>query len=259
MRNAAGIALAAAVLVLASAPAGAGTTRPLFGLTATPARISLAGSGLAVVRVANPGRSAVVVDVGRSGFSLDRRGRPRVVRHGGPRAATAWLSVRPRRFVLRAGTSRLLRVTSRLPRRVEPGDHDAVVLLTTRRVRSEAVALRMRLGIVVRVLAPGRVVRRMVIRRLHVRRARRTRVLELLVANRGNVTETVDRRTVHVVLQRASAHAAPRPEARELRPRTGGVIQLPYRGRLRGWVTAHVRITMATGGRVIARTFRIRL
>ncbi len=258
MRAAAGAVLVAAI-VLASAPADASTTRPLLGLTATPARVELAGSGLALVRIANPGRTAVVVDVARAGFSLDRRGRPHVSAHGGPRSALRWLSVRPRRFALRAGGSRLLQVRSRLPRRVEPGDHDAVALLVTRRVRGQAVALRMRIGIVVVVRAPGRVVRRVVPRRLHVRRAGRRRVLELLVVNRGNVTETLDRSTVRVVLRHGSTRARLRPEARELRPRTSGLVQAPYRGRLRGWVTAGVRITAEPGGRVVARTFRIRL
>jgi hypothetical protein len=258
MRAAAGTMLVAAI-VLASAPAGASTTRPLLGLTATPARVALAGSGEALVRVANPGTSPVVVDVGRAGFSLDRRGRPRVTRHGGPRTAIPWLTVRPRRFALRGGSSRLLHVRSRLPARAEPGDHDAVVLLVTRRVHGRAVALRMRIGIVVRVRAPGRVVRRMVLRHAHVRRVDRTRVLELLVVNRGNVTETLDRSNVRVVLTHGAARARLRAAPRELRPRTTGLLQLPYRGRLRGWVTARVRIAAEPGRRVVARTFRIRL
>lgn len=258
MRHATGIALAAA-LVLVPAPAGAGTTRPLVALTATPARVALPGAGRATVRVANPGRSAVVVDVGRAGFSLDRRGRPKVLRVGGARAATTWLALRPRRFVLRPGAVRVLGITSRLPRRVEPGDHDAVVLLTTRRLRGHGVALRMRLGVVVVVRAPGRVVRRVLPRRLRVGRVGRSRVLELLVVNRGNVTETLDRRTVHIVLRRSSRRAWPRAEARELRPRTNGLVEVPYRGSLRGWVTARVRIAPEPGWPAVVRTFRIRL
>jgi hypothetical protein len=258
MRVAAGTVLVAAI-VLASAPADAGTTRPLLGLTATPARVELAGSGSALVRIANPGKSTVVVDVARAGFSLDRRGRPGVSEHVGPRSAVPWLSVRPQRFALRAGAGRLLQVRSRLPRHVEPGDHDAVVLLVTRRVRGQAVALRMRIGIVVRVRAPGKVVRRMVLRGARVRRVGRTRLLELLVVNRGNVTETLDRSTVGVVLRHGSTRARLHPEARELRPRTSGLVQVLYRGRLRGWVTAGVRIAAEPGGRVVTRSFRIRL
>ena len=257
MRLAAAIGLAA--VVLAPASAGASTTRPLLALTATPARVALAGSENATVRVTNPGRRPVTVDVARAGFSLDRRGRPKIGRRGGLRAATAWLAVRPRRFVLRAGASRLLTVRSRLPRRAEPGDHDALVLLTTRPRRGGAVAMRMRIGIVVVVRAPGRVVRRLVLGRMRVRRGRRVRVLELVVVNRGNVTQTLERGRIRVVLRRGRLRARLRSEPRELRPRTSGVVQLRYGGRLRGRVTALVRATLRPGGRVVTRTYRLRL
>jgi hypothetical protein len=231
----------------------------MLALTATPARVALAGSGLATVRVTNPGRGPVSVDVGRAGFSLDRRGRPKIGRRGGLRAATGWLAVRPRRFALRPGASRLLTVRSRVPRHAEPGDHDALVLLTTRRRRSAAVALRMRIGLVVVVRAPGRVVHRLVLRRMHVRRGRHVRVLELGVANRGNVTETLERGRIRVVLHRGRVRASLRSAPRELRPRTSGVVQLRYGGRLRGRVTARAWIVGPTGERLEGRSFRLRL
>ncbi len=258
MRRAAGIVLSAAV-VLAPASAGAGTNRPAVGLTATPAHVALAGSARGAVRVVNPGLDPLFVDVGRAGFSLDRRGRPRVVPRGARRAATSWLTVRPTRFFLRAGASRVLTVTSRVPRVAEPGDHDALVLLTTRRLRGRAVAVRMRIGIVVVVRAPGRVVRRLAPRGLHVLRSGRTRVLELLVANAGNVTETLDRRAVRLVLRRGERQTTLRPEARDLRPRSNGVVRFVYRGRLRGRVAARVRISPAGESLPAERTYGIRL
>jgi hypothetical protein len=257
MRPAAAAVLAA--LVLAPASAGASTARPALAFTATPARVDLAGSGQATVRVTNRGRQKLAVHAGRAGFSLDLRGRPRIVARSGVRAATPWLTVRPRRFVLRAGASRRVTVTSRLPRRVEPGDHDALVLLTTRPRRRAAVALRMRIGIVVVVRAPGRIVRRLELRSLRIRRARGMRVLELRVANRGNVTETIDRGRIRVSLRRGGSHTSLRVEPRRLRPRTSGIVQLRYRGRLRGRVTVRVRIVPKPGGRVVSRTFRVRL
>ena len=54
-----------------------------------------------------------------------------------------WLSVKPGRFVLPAGGRRSLTVTSRLPARIEPGDHDALVLLTTHPRRKAGVAVRL--------------------------------------------------------------------------------------------------------------------
>lgn len=257
MRGAAPLALATIVLVPASA--GASTTRPPVGLTATPSRVSLAGTSTADVRVTNPGSIPVLVRVERAGFSLDLRGRPKVVPRGGPRAAAAWLTLRPSRFVLGVGESRLLMVASRLPARVEPGDHDAVVLLTTRLLREGGVAVRMRLGIVVVVRAPGRVVRRLALGRLDVRRERSARVLELRVANRGNVTETLTRGRVRVWLRRGSAGTRLDTAPRDLRPRTTGIVQLRYGGRLRGWVTARVEVATQPGMPVLRRTFRIGL
>jgi hypothetical protein len=252
---AAALALAAVVLVPASA--GAGTNRPPLALTATPARVALAGSAVATIRVANAGTSPVVVDVARAGFALDLRGRPKMLARAD--GAASWLSVRPGRFVLPAGTSRSLAVASRLPARVEPGDHDALVLLTTRPRRGAAVSMRMRIGIVVVVRVPGHVVRRLVVRGARVRHAAGHRIVEVAVVNRGNVTETLDAGRVHVVLTRRGTTVRLRATSRELRPRTRGLVELPYRGRLSGWVTARVQIAAPPGGQPVQGVFRMRL
>lgn len=259
MRRATGLALVTLALVLVPASAGAGTTRPPLGLTVTPARVALAGTGQASVHVTNPGLGPVVVDVARAGFALDLRGRPRVVARAERRAAASWLTVRPGRFVLPAGASRWLTVASRLPRRVEPGDHDALVLLTTRPWRSAGVAVRMRIGVLVVVRAPGRVVRSVAVRGLRVRRYRRARALEVVVVNRGNVTETLDASRIRLSIARSGTGVSLRPEARALRPRTSGLVQFRYRGRLAGWVTARVRLALEPGRPVVSRTFRVKL
>jgi hypothetical protein len=252
-------ALVLASVVLVPASAGAGTTRPALGLTATPARVALAGSSQTTVRVTNPGSKQVVVDVARAGFALDLRGRPRIVAKGGRPGAAPWLTARPRRFALLPGASRALTISARLPRAVEPGDHDALVLLTTRPRRGGAVGVRMRIGLVVVVRAPGRVVRRLEVRGLRVRRSQRGRMLEIQVANRGNVTERLARGQVQLVLRRGAAAARLRAVIRELRPRTNGLVQVPYHGPLRGWVSARAEIAAQPGRRAVARTFRVKL
>lgn len=257
MRRAASLTLATVVLVPASA--GASTNRPPVALTATPSRVSLAGTSTADVRVTNPGSLPVVVDVQQAGFSLDLRGQPKIVPPGRARAAARWLTVRPARFVLGASETRSLAVSARLPAHVEPGDHDALVLLTTRLRREGGVAVRMRLGIVVVVRAPGRVVRRLALGRLDVRRTRAARILELRVANRGNVTETLARGRVRLWLRRGSVVTRLDAAPRDLRPRTSGIVQLRYGGRLRGWVTARAEVATQPGMPVLRRTFRIRL
>jgi hypothetical protein len=256
MRRTAGLVLAALVLVPASA--GAGTARPPLALTATPAHVSIAGSGLATVRVANPGRTPLLVEVARAGFSLDVRGRPRIVRRQGRHAAT-WLSVKPGRFVLPAGGRRSLTVTSRLPARIEPGDHDALVLLTTHPRRKAGVAVRLRVGVVVVVRAPGRVVRRLVLRRLNVRRTRRARALEVLVVNGGNVTETLAPGRVRISVVQRGKRAKLAAEPRDLRPRTSGVVVARYGARRRGWATVRVEIASVDNGPGVRRSFRVKL
>ena len=257
MSRATGLALVALVLVPASA--GAGTTRPPLGLTATPARVALVGTSQASVRVTNPGSGPVVIDASRAGFSLDLRGRPRIVPRDGRRSATSWLSVRPSRLVLPAGASRLLTVASRLPARAEPGDHDALVLLTTRPRRGAGVAVRMRIGIVVVVRAPGLVMRGLAVRGLRLRRARGAQILELGVVNLGNVTETLDVSRIALWVRQGRTELRLRPDARDLRARTSGVVQFRYRGTLAGWVTARVRLTQSPGRPDVSRTFRVKL
>ena len=256
MIRAGAIVLAACVLVPAAA--GTSTARPVLALTASPARVTLLGSGQAAIQVKNAGSRPVVVDVVRAGFSLDLRGRPRIVARGGRRTAEAWLSVRPRRLAVAAGRSASLSVAARRPRRVEPGDHDALLVLTTRPRRAAGVAVRMRIGVLVIVRAPGTIVHRLELRTLRARRSNRARMLELLVVNDGNVTETLAPGRVELLVRQRRANASLRPETRELRPRTRGIVQFAYRGRLRGWVTARASISLAPGA-VTSRTYRLRL
>jgi hypothetical protein len=257
MIRAAGIVLASCLLVPAAA--GTSTARPAIALTASPARVTLLGSGQASIQLRNTGSRPVVVDVARAGFALDLRGRPRIVPRGRVSAADSWLTVRPGRLALASGARTSLTVAVRLPRRVEPGDHDALVLLTTRPRQAAGVAVRMRVGVLVIVRAPGRIVRRLELGRLAVRSAGRARMLELLVVNRGNLTETLPRSLVAMTLRRRGrVQARLRCDTRQLRPRTKGIVQFRYRGRLRGWVTAEVTVSLERGA-TTRRTYRIRL
>lgn len=263
MKGGTAISLAVLALVLVPAPAGAGTSSgtavPELALTATPARLAFAGSGTATVRVANTGPRSIRVHVGRAGFALDLRGRPRVVQQTGPRAAVSWLRIGPARFVIPAGASRQVQVSARLPAGAEPGDHDALLLLTTRPESPARVAVRMRIGVVVVVRAPGRVVRRIVLAALRSRSAGAARRVELRLANRGNVTERLARGSVRVRLTRGRAVALLSVEPRELRRRSTGVVEIAYRGPLRGWVTARVVVARDRDRPLVSRTFRVKL
>jgi len=256
------VAAIAALVCLTLVPAAAGTSvahHPPIALTASPSHLTLVGTGRTTIRVTNFGARAVVLDLTRAGFSIDLRGRPRVVARGDARAAVSWLTLRPRSLALHPGGSGLLTVSARVPPRAEPGDHDALVLMTTRPRRTGGLAVRMRMGVVVVVRAPGRIVRRLQLRGLRVRRTtKRMRVLELMVVNRGNVTEALDRGQLVVSFGYGGRIVRLRPEARELRPRTSGIVQLPYRGPIRGWVTVRAQISFGSH-REVRRAYRIRL
>lgn len=250
----------ALLLALASASAGASGGRPPVALTASPAHVELSGAALATIRVTNSGAERVVADVRRAGFALDLRGRPRVVAaRDVRRSAAGWLRLRPRSLVLEPGATRTVTIVSRPPRAAEPGDHDGLVLVTTRRRAKGRVAVRMRMGVVVVVRIPGAVVRRLELRGIRPAAGGRRRSLELVVANRGNVTESFARKRAVVSLHGSGRRIARlTAEPRSLRPGTVGVLQFRYRPGISGRAVARVDVT-SEAGTVIRRTLRVRL
>ena len=201
----------------------------------------------------------MILDVRRAGFALDLRGRPRVVaQDAGGRSAAAWLAFRPRTLAIGPGRSQTVSIASRVPAKAEPGDHDALVLFTTRRRVREGLSVRVRMGVVVVVRAPGRVVRRLVLGGMGAKRVRRGRFLELAVTNRGNVTESFGRGSIVVSVERGGRRIARLiAEARSLRPGTRGLLRFPVRRRLIGQVVARVDLVSDAGR--IQRVYRLRL
>ena len=221
-------AFAAVVALAAPVLAGAAAPSPV-SLVASPSHVALAGSARAPVTVTNSGTNPVVVDVTRAGFALDLRGRPRAVSR-----RSSWLAVGPRRLTLAPGATATLTVSAHVPRRAQPGDHSELVLLTSRPPTRRGLPVRLRLGVVVVVRAPGKVVRRVSAISLRVRRAGKARVLGLLLANRGTVTETVGGPcTVLWLHRRGRILARLRAVQRRILPHTRGLVELVYRGRLR--------------------------
>jgi hypothetical protein len=253
--------LASLLPLMLIVPTSVGTTRPSLRLTASPAHVTLNGSARTAVRVSNSGSSTVLVDVRRAGFALDLRGRPRIVASATIRRESSWLTVRPHSFTLRPGGSTSLTVAARVPTRAEPGDHTALVLVTARPRPRAGLIVRMRLGVVVDIRAPGRIVHRLVPLRLRLGKPdRRSRTFDLLVANRGNVTEELGSRRATLTLTRdGKTIAKVRGEPRRMLPRARGVIVFRYRGRARGTMSAVVVLTPNDGDKASRRTYRLRL
>jgi len=164
-----------------------------------------------------------------------------------------WLTLRPAQVALAAGASARLMLRAGTSRS-EPGDHEVLVLLAARPARAGGVAVRMRLGIRVRVRMPGRIVRHLTLNGVRVRRQPDVHVLLVSLTNLGNVAEQL-RGQLAVTLVRngrvVSLLRPPRP--RELWPGTRAVVALRYRGRVRGLVTAVVKL------RGKERRYRLRL
>lgn len=255
-----GAAVVAALALSALVPSAAGAEtggRPPVALVAAPAHVLLPGAESRLVRLSNPGRSTVVVEARASGYALDARGRPRIA----PGAPRAWFAVTPARVAVAGGGGASLHVSARVPHRARPGDHTALLLLTTRPLRRAGVPTRIRLGVVVVVRAPGRIVHRLAVVAAGLRRVRAARVVEVRLANLGNVDEWVGSRRLSVSFRRnGRALAAVHPGARSFLARSSGVVTARLPGSLRGTVVAVVSLARPRPGvALVRRRYRLRL
>jgi hypothetical protein len=244
------LVVGAAAASIPGAAAGRG-----IGLSASPLHLTLKGASARTVVVRNPGRRALLVDVSRAGFARSLRGKPRVrPAHG----AATWLRFRPRRFRLAPHAKTTLHVVASPPRRAAPGDHPALVLLTTRPLGVKHVRVRLRVGLVVVLRVRGRIVRRLDARALTVRLQGSLRLLELRLVNRGNVQERLRGDGLRVSLLRGGRRFATlQPHSGDLLPHSAGIAVFTYRGQVRGEVVARVELRSPVRGR--RRSFRIRL
>lgn len=245
-------------MILGLLGAAALAAAPQISLVASPAHVQLNGAGHQTIRLSNHGRTQLVLDATRAGFALSLRGRPRVLAL--PRS-DRWLAFRPRRLRIAPGGSSLLTVTTHVPVGAAPGDHTALLLLSTRPRPGAGLAIRMRLGVVVVLRVPGRLVRRLLPASLVVRRNGRLRTLVLTLVNRGNVTETLTAGRLTVTLFKGRRRVLRfRPGPRELLPRTRTLFDLRYRGAFRGLTTALVQLRSAAPHQaILRRSYRIRL
>ena len=251
----------ALIALLAPASAGASPGRPVVALTASPTHLTLAGRARHAIRVANPGATPLVVDASPAGFTLGPRGRPHIVGGAPARRVASLLRVRPNQIALAPGGA-AERVLSTVPSRAAtPGDHAALLLLTTRAPPGTALPVRMRVGVTVVVRVPGRIVHRLALRSLRVVAGARGPVFRVVIANHGNVVERLRRGQVEIALRAGSRRIAElRSSARELLPGAAGILELPYRGSVRGRLTAVVALAGSRDGRAtLRRSFPFRL
>ena len=139
--------------------------------------------------------------------------------------------MRPKRIRIAPGAKRVLHVRAVPRRRAAPGDHPALVLLTTRPLGVKHVRVRLRVGVIVVLRVRGRIVRRLDARALTVRRSKALRLLELRLVNRGNVAERLAGDGLRLALLSGGRKVATlRPRSRELLPHSAGIAVFVYRG-----------------------------
>lgn len=210
-------------------------------LTVSPARAVLLAPASRTLQLGNLGTERMAVDVAWKSL--------------GPRTGpNRWLTIAPRHLVLRRGARTVL--TVRAGPGARPGDHQVLVLLTGRPLDGSRVPVQLRLGVRLRIRAPGRLVRRLAVEALRTRRFRGKRTLIVSVANRGNVTEQLrGRLTVTLVRHSRVISRLRLRRPRQLFPGTRASIALPYAGHARGLLTAFVSIR----GSPSVRRYRLRL
>ncbi|MBA3844717.1 MAG: hypothetical protein H0X39_19215 [Actinobacteria bacterium] len=193
----------------------------LLAIAAAPQRVALPPGATAGVTVTNAGSQAVILDAASAGYALDLMGRPRFGRPMG-----TWFRVQPSTVRLRPGGRATLQVTALRNVGARPGDHAAALILASRPLLDRTVKVRVRVGVVVVVRTPGRLVRRLSLGSFRPVRGRH-RLVRLVVVNRGNVDQWVGGGQVTVrLLLGGRAVAVLHPPSRRLLPYTHGAFDL---------------------------------
>jgi hypothetical protein len=214
-------------------------------LAVSPARTVMHAPAARTVQVSNTGRGTVAVDIAWTPL-------------GQRRLPAGWLQISPGHLLLQRGARAFL--TVRAGAGASPGDHNLLILVTAHPTDRVKVGVQLRLGVRVRIRAPGQLVHRLVLGGLRARELRRRRALLVSIANRGNVTEQL-RGRLSLTL---SAHDRVLSRLRlvrfrELYPGTRGIVALPYTGAVHGRVTAIVTVRLGAGVRSLERRYRLRL
>ena len=206
------------------------TPPPPVALAVSPPRLVVAAGETRAIRITNSGAAAADVEASATGYTVTLRGRPLVL------ARPVALILRPRRVEIPPGRT----VTIAVAAAAAPaaGDRAATVLLTTAGAPA-GVRVSLRVGVLVLLRGPGPLRHRIVVAGLRVRGP----TLELALQNAGNVSERIAPSVLlyHGGRLVGTMHASPR----ELLPRSRGICTFRFGGRVRGLVTARVRVASA--------------
>lgn len=225
------------VLTAAFAASGAaGAGGPALAISASPFSLHLDGAGAGSINVTNPGTRGVSVVVSTGDLAVSTAGAVSVdPKHKPHRSARSWLSVTPGKIELAPGASAVVTVAAHPPRGAAPGDHYALVLLTSVPPNGVQVGVSTRIGVSVVDTVAGGKAPPPTIRTPKVVTHGKKRMLRVQIANRGDVLERFARGKISVDVEQGSRRVARLVgPGRVLLPHSTGVITLPYPARLRG-------------------------
>jgi len=239
------IAHAAAIIggLLALAPAA--SAAPTLSLSVSPGRLIIPGAGQATLQVTNTSDDAATVDVRLADYVFTPLGTAILDPKLPPaRSAKRWLTPSVTSLSLAGHQTTQVNLAAKPPHNATPGDHQAVLLFTTSGQGTGQVQVRTQIGVGVLVRVGGALRRDLLVHRLTVHRGGDVRSVRLGVSNRGNVDERLLQGQVRVELKRnGKTFATLTSRPRSILPGTSGIIAFPYRGSVRGNVTAVARLT----------------
>jgi len=233
---------APALGLLAVVPVAA--AEPTLSLSVSPGRLIIPGRGQATLQVTNTADAAATIDVRLADYIFTPLGKAILDPKLPPaRSAKSWLTPSTTRLTLGAHQTGAVDLVSRPPHNATPGDHQAVLLFATGGTGTGQVQVRTQIGVGVMVRVGGTLRRDLLVHNLTVHRGGRVLSLRLGVSNRGNVDERMLQGQVRVELKRnGRTFATLVSKPRSILPGTSGIIAFPYRGTVRGEVTAVARL-----------------
>lgn len=235
--------LGAALIVAAAWSSALGIT-----VSVTPTNLVILAGQSGDLTLTNPDQAAATYDLRIGNYEIRPDGSVRIDPKEPPsRSARDWLKVSPTTVQLAAGASTTLHITSRRVSTAAPGDHHALVLISSRpEATPSGVAVRARVGIGVIVRVPGDIIRKVIAARPYVVTSAGSRSVRVKLTNRGNVNERFLTGQIRMqVLQGHRVIARLRARPQSILPGTSGVISLPYRGRVHGLLRVVVSIRLA--------------
>ena len=223
----------AAVAVAASSAWG-------ISVSVAPSHLVIPAGQTQDLTISNPGSDPVTFDLSTGNYVLSANGQVQIDPKQPPaRSAKDWIRLSPSTVTIDGQQSATIHVATKRVSSAAPGDHQALVFITSRATSTPgSVGVQTRLGIGVVVRVPGTLIRRLRVNKPTVATRGGVRVLQVRITNAGNINERFEKGQVRVTLRTGAAKTVLIAKPQNVLPGTYGIFSLPYRGKLTGTVKA---------------------